>query len=221
MSRKIKFDLSCFKPEFQEFIFKKYEVKNYFEFINNFNNNFELILNNREESITNIVFPNPKNLDEDCSFNDILETKNSEELEESDVSFDSEEYENELSSNDEEIKEEFDFTAIYENNQIILKSPNKIRNKKIIKLIKKNGGKWIKKKKQWLFPLSSRSFIESITSQEKFSKIKEVRQEPNKVFIIPNNDHPKIGVSIIYDKSGNIGVWDNDIKGWIFNKNKE
>lgn len=228
MPKKIRFDLSCFKNEFQKFIFESINIKDYYEFINVYENKFELELNcldcgiklenkdisententeNIEELKSEKLLINLLPVDEDCSFNNIEKESTSDN--------DSiEEY-----SSDEDTKELTSFSFTIDNNNILLKNENKVKNKKMLQLLKKNGGKWMKKKKYWLFPLSSKPFIESIVNQDKLSKIKEVKQEPNKVLIIPENDHPKMGVSIIYDKSGNIGVWDNELKGWVFNKN--
>ena len=49
--KSIKFDLSCFKAEFQEFIFKKLNCNDYFEFINSYNNDFILNIDNCEQDV--------------------------------------------------------------------------------------------------------------------------------------------------------------------------
>ena len=44
MSLKINFDLSCFKDDFQEYVFKMANVNNYYEFINQYQNQFSVNL---------------------------------------------------------------------------------------------------------------------------------------------------------------------------------
>ena len=44
MAQKIFFDLSCLKDEFQEYLFKMANVNNYYEFINQYQNNFSISL---------------------------------------------------------------------------------------------------------------------------------------------------------------------------------
>ena len=62
MTQKINFDLSCFKDEFQEYIFKNANVNNYYEFINQFQNQFSINLQ-----------PILK-MDDDCTFQNITVT---------------------------------------------------------------------------------------------------------------------------------------------------
>ena len=80
-------------------------------------------------------------------------------------------------------------------------------NKKNAKKFKKNGGKWMKKNNQWIFPISKKHFIDNIIQKKQSeSFIQEIKQENNRVIIIPTQNHPKYGTSIIYDKSDNIGI---------------
>jgi len=77
----------------------------------------------------------------------------------------------------------------------------------------------VKTKNMWIFPMSSMSYIENtLKSQSNSLFIKNINQEKDKVVITPKQDHPKYGAPVIYDKSGNLGVWDNVLKGWIFQK---
>jgi hypothetical protein len=77
----------------------------------------------------------------------------------------------------------------------------------------KNGGKL--NNNNWVFPLSNLQFVKNLNAN---MCIKEIRNEEKRTIIFPTNKHPKLGVSVIYDKKGNIGIWDNIIKGWIFQK---
>ena len=52
----IKFDLSCFSLEFQEYVYKELECNNYFDFINKYENSFILnILNIKQDKIVNPI----------------------------------------------------------------------------------------------------------------------------------------------------------------------
>ena len=51
-----------------------------------------------------------------------------------------------------------------------------------------------------------------------FVLLKNITHENNKVIVIPKLNHPKYGTPIIYDKTGNIGIWECSTKGWIFSK---
>jgi hypothetical protein len=81
------------------------------------------------------------------------------------------------------------------------------------KVFMNNGGKLVNQ--NWVFPLTSLSFVKNLNSS---LCIKEIRNEEKRTIIFPTNKHPKLGESIIYDKNGSIGIWDNIIKGWIFQK---
>lgn len=223
----IKFDLSCLKEDFQNFIFKKIGCENYYDFIHNYKNNFEITISKldkqisplnylNEEESTNCLFKNfdPKSLN-------MIE--NSENLDEKEKKDDQEETKSSsnLSEDLEEEKIETEVNPKYfvENNNIFLNINKKIINKKMTKLFKKNGGSWIKSKNIWLFPLSAKNFIEnSLTSLNSESFIKNITHENNKVIVIPKLNHPKYGTPIIYDKTGNIGIWECSTKGWIFSK---
>ena len=56
MAQKINFDLSCFKDDFQEYLFKMANVNHYYEFINKYQNQFSVNL----QPILKV--------DEDCTF---------------------------------------------------------------------------------------------------------------------------------------------------------
>lgn len=187
MPQKIFFDLSCFKEEFQEFIYKSVNVSNYFEFINKFQNQHSLIL-------SNILLT-----EEDCSFKDITTNTTITKMVEDSIDFTSDDY-------------EILYPYVIENKNIIIKNNTSIP-KKMNKLFMKNGGKL--NNNNWVFPLSNLQFVKNLNAN---MCIKEIRNEEKRTIIFPTNKHPKLGVSVIYDKKGNIGIWDNIIKGWIFQK---
>ena len=60
--QKINFDLSCFKDEFQEYLFKMANVNHYYEFINQYQNQFSVNL-----------LPILK-VDDDCTFQSITDS---------------------------------------------------------------------------------------------------------------------------------------------------
>lgn len=232
MSKKINFDISCFKEEFQNYIFENLSLKNYYDFINTYKNDFHINIecHNCSENIPNLESEiNVLTIDEDCSFNDIKPDEKIEEKIEkliSDETTDNIEqektesdYEYSSESETEDINLEQNITYVIENSNIIVKSDKKFMNKKNAKKFKKNGGKWMKKNNQWIFPISKKNFIDSIIQKKQSeSFIQEIKQENNRVIIIPTQNHPKYGTSIIYDKSDNIGIWQNNIKGWVFDK---
>ena len=230
----IKFDINCFTPEFQNYIFKKANVDNYFDFINKYNNNFSFSL------IQSTPYINLLQVEENCSFQNISEEikENEEDLIISEDQLENVEetikkitYEEEtidtLDENTESESEELEmedtnhkFSYVVENDKIHLKSDKKFITKKISKKFRRNNGYWNKKKNEWIFPLSAKKFIDSFSKNEESSSnfIQDIKQEENRVIITPLPTHPKFGTSVIYDKSGNIGIWDSNLKGWIFNK---
>lgn len=239
--KSIKFDLSCFKNDFQEYIFKKLNCNDYFEFINKYENHFTLnLLNIQEEKSIPILeddsqsctFKNITSLTVDDTFihteqieqqieklenntNLIIENNIENNIEKIVSQIDSDESDEE----DDEDKNDVQFTHYIDNNQIYVTPNKKFISKKMGKTIKKNGGYWLKQKNQWIFPLSSKHYVENtLKSQGNTNLIKNMNQEKDKVFIYPKPDHPKYGASVIYDKSGNLGIWDQTIKGWVFQK---
>ncbi len=234
----IKFDLSCFKPEFQEFIFKKINCNDYFEFINNFENNFTLNLlnisldkssNTLEEDIQTCTFRNVSNYSiEDssiiqCDLQTDIAIDNIEKPNETNIEDNIEKIISQIdtdeSDDEDDEKNDIQFSHYVENNQIYVTPNKKFISKRLAKTIKKNGGYWVKTKNMWIFPMSSMSYIENtLKSQSNSLFIKNINQEKDKVVITPKQDHPKYGAPVIYDKSGNLGVWDNILKGWIFQK---
>ena len=235
----IKFDINCFTPEFQQYLFKKINVENYYEFINSYNNSFSLSISHINQS----SFINLLPIEENCSFenidNDLCiseEIQDNVEEEIKKITYEDNTLENtktstesEPESEEEENEEEMEtsnlpnFSYIIESEKIHLKSEKKFITKKIAKKFRRNNGFWNKKKNEWIFPLSAKKFIDSIipkttTSNSTPNHIQDVKQEENRVVITPTSSHPKYGTSVIYDKSGNIGIWDSNIKGWIFNK---
>jgi hypothetical protein len=184
MAQKIYFDLSCFKDEFQEYIFKISNVNNYYEFVNQYQNQFSINL----QQILKV--------DDDCTFQNITNNSIIED-----------------SSEDKDVNEpDILYQYTIENKSIIIKKEATFP-KKMNKVFMNNGGKLVNQ--NWVFPLTSLSFVKNLNSN---LCIKEIRNEDKRTIIFPTNKHPKLGESIMYDKKGSIGVWDNIIKGWIFQK---
>lgn len=222
----IKFDISCFRQDFQEYIFKKLDCNDYFEFINKYQNSFNLNISNQK------IFPIPE--EDSCTFKNINDNITTQEINteqevpsdlyDRNVEDNIDKIINEINSDESDDEDEFDkgdvkFTHYFENNEIYVQPNKKFFPKRLAKVFKKNGGVWIKQKNIWVFPLSSKQYIEeTLASQTNSNLIKNFNQEKDKVIIYPKVDHPKYGVSTIYDKAGNLGVWDNSIKGWIFQK---
>ena len=173
--QKINFDLSCFKDEFQEYLFKIANVNHYYEFINQYQNQFSVNL-----------LPILK-VDDDCTFQSITDS---------------------TESNEPEIL----YPYTIENKLIMIKKELTFP-KKMNKVFMSHGGKLVNQ--NWVFPLTSLSFVKNLNSS---LCIKEIRNEEKRTIIFPTNKHPKLGESVIYDKNGSIGIWDNIIKGWIFQK---
>ena len=173
--QKINFDLSCFKDEFQEYLFKMANVNHYYEFINQYQNQFSVNL-----------LPILK-VDDDCTFQSITDS---------------------TESNEPEIL----YPYTIENKLIMIKKELTFP-KKMNKVFMSHGGKLVNQ--NWVFPLTSLSFVKNLNSS---LCIKEIRNEEKRTIIFPTNKHPKLGESVIYDKNGSIGIWDNIIKGWIFQK---
>jgi len=184
MSQKIYFDLSCFKDEFQEYLLKMVNVNNYYEFINQYENQFSINLK-----------PILKE-DDDCTFQNIT---NPSIIEDS-------------TEDKENIESDILYPYKIENKMILIKKEATFP-KKMNKVFMNNGGKLVNQ--NWVFPLTSLSFVKSLNSS---LCIKEIRNEEKRTIIFPTNKHPKLGESVIYDKKGSIGIWDNIIKGWIFQK---
>jgi hypothetical protein len=179
--QKINFDLSCFKDEFQEYLFKMANVNHYYEFINQYQN-LQLILK----------------VDDDCTFQNMT-TPSPSIIEDS------------IEPN--EPKEpEILYPYTIENKMIMIKKEQTFP-KKMNKVFMSHGGKLVNQ--NWVFPLTSLSFVKNLNSN---LCIKEIRNEEKRTIIFPTNKHPKLGESILYDKKGSIGIWDNIIKGWIFQK---
>jgi hypothetical protein len=171
----INFDLSCFKDEFQEYLFKMANVNHYYEFINQYQNQFSVNL-----------LPILK-VDDDCTFQSITDS---------------------TEPNEPEIL----YPYTIENKMIMIKKEATFP-KKMNKVFMTHGGKLVNQ--NWVFPLTSLSFVKNLNSS---LCIKEIRNEEKRTIIFPTNKHPKLGESVIYDKNGSIGIWDNIIKGWIFQK---
>jgi hypothetical protein len=180
--QKINFDLSCFKDEFQEYLFKMANVNHYYEFINQYQNQFSI-------NLQNIL-----KVDDDCTFQNM--TEQSSMVEDS------------TEPNEPEIL----YPYKIENKMIMIKKEATFP-KKMNKVFMSHGGKLVNQ--NWVFPLTSLSFVKNLNSN---LCIKEIRNEEKRTIIFPTNKHPKLGESIIYDKKGSIGIWDNIIKGWIFQK---
>jgi hypothetical protein len=178
MAQKIYFDLSCFKDDFQEYIFKMTNVNNYFEFINQYKNQFSINLQ-----------PILK-MDDDCTFQNITDTTEDKDMNEPDILY----------------------PYTIENKMILIKKEATFP-KKMNKVFMNNGGKLVNQ--NWVFPLTRLSFVKNLNSS---LCIKEIRNEEKRTIIFPTNKHPKLGESVIYDKKGSVGIWDNIIKGWIFQK---
>lgn len=179
--QKINFDLSCFKEEFLEYLFKTANVNHYYEFINQYQNQFTITL----QPIMKV--------DEDCTFQNMSSPSIIED-----------------STEDEPDILLYPYTI--ENKTIIIKHNSSIP-KKMNKVFMNHGGKFVNQ--NWVFPLTSLQFVKNLNSN---LCIKEIRNEEKRTIIFPTNKHPKLGESVIYDKKGNIGIWDNIIKGWIFQK---
>jgi len=229
--KSIKFDLSCFKAEFQEFIFKKLNCNDYFEFINSYNNDFILNIDNCEQDVKVPILEEDiqsctyKNISKECieeSSSIVQSELNNENIIDSSVDSNVEKIFSQIDSEcseDEEEKIDIQFSHYIENNQIYVTPNKKFISKRLGKNIKKNGGYWVKAKNLWIFPISSKSYIENtLNSKNNSSLIKNINQEKDKVVITPKLDHPKYASPTIYDKSGNLGVWDNLLKSWIFQK---
>lgn len=233
----INFDLSCFKMEFQEFIFKKTECNDYFEFINKFENNFILnlkLLENEKEipfieddpqsctfknlvsyTIEDSTLVSPEQIEKQVEQLEKIVDSNIEDNIEKIVA----EINSEDSDEDTDDKTDLAFSHYIENDQIYVTPSKKFISKRLGKTIKKNGGYWVKQKNLWIFPLSAKHYVEyTLNSQANNSQIKNIQQEKDKVVIIPKIEHPKYGSPTIYDKTGNLGIWDNMIKGWVFQK---
>ena len=202
--KSIKFDFSCFKPDFQEYVLQKLGCSNYFEFVNSYNNTFTLNIETYNQQKDEIPVIDAAKIEDSslCEFKNYELTLNETSDSESD---------------DEQKDVNIDFTHVIENQQIILTPGKKFIPKKMSKLIKKNMGVWLKHKNIWTLPLSAKNFVET-TLKSSNSKPFNINQEKDKVIIYPKQDHPKYGASAIYDKTGNIGIWDNNIKGWVFQK---
>ena len=177
--QKINFDLSCFKDEFQEYLFKMANVNHYYEFINQYQNQFSINL----QSVLKV--------DDDCTFQSMSSI-----------------IEDSTEPNEPEIL----YPYTIENKMIMIKKEASFP-KKMNKVFMTHGGKLVNQ--NWVFPLTSLNFVKNLNSN---LCIKEIRNEEKRTIIFPTNKHPKLGESIIYDKKGSIGIWDNIIKGWIFQK---
>jgi hypothetical protein len=184
MAQKINFDLSCFKDDFQEHIFKIGNINNYYEFINQYQNVFSIYLHPI------------KKIDDECTFQNITNPFIIED-----------------STEDKDLTDiDILYPYIIENKNILIKRETSFP-KKMNKVFMSNGGKLVNQ--NWVFPLTSLSFVKNLNSS---LCIKEIRNEEKRTIIFPTNKHPKLGESVIYDKKGSIGIWDNIIKGWIFQK---
>jgi hypothetical protein len=178
MTQKIYLDLYCFKDEFQEYLFKIANVNNYYEFINQYQNQFSI-------NLQKII-----KMDDDCTFQNLEDSTEDKENMEIDIMY----------------------PYTIENKMILIKKEVTFP-KKMNKVFMNNGGKFVNQ--NWAFPLTSLPFVKNLNSN---LCIKEIRNEEKRTIIFPTNKHPKLGESIIYDKKGSIGIWDNIIKGWIFQK---
>lgn len=199
------FDLSCFSIEFQNYVLKHLNCENYYDFINKYQNDF----------ILNII---PKTTNESQS-NSLLEV---------DIL-------NKTTSNNEEVIEDNFFKYFIENEKIYLKSlENLSKNKK--RKLRDHEGVFLKNTNCWSFPLTSKDYIlenlkpknetfeilEEEDEKEELKTDKNIIQnfyfQDNKAFLIPTLEHPQYGKSVIYDKTGNMGIWSVKLKGWIFQK---
>jgi len=235
------FDLSCFKEDFQKYILKKLNCENYYEFLNIYKNDFSIKFTKvseyqekkdslnyqlNEEDSSNCEYKNF-----DFKTNESSEITTNNNLEEEPLNNDTNNqddspkelnFENTSKESDEDIVDDnLNFTHYIEKEQIFVNSNKKFIPKKLSKNFKKNGGEWLKSKNIWIFPLSAKNFIENyLSSLNTESLIQSISQEKSRVIIHPKINHPNYGTPIIYDKTGNVGIWDISIKGWIFQKNK-
>lgn len=177
-------------------------------------------LKGMEESIIS----DPLNLDEETLNIENINTSLNIDAENPSRNSDQDDYSKELDeltkeSDEIPLNDDIIFSHYIEDDQIIVNANKKIISKRFSKRFKKNGGEWNKSKNIWIFPLSSMNFVEKhLASLNSESYIKTINHEKNKALIIPKLDHPSYGVPIIYDKIGNIGIWDANNKGWIFQK---
>ena len=243
----IRFDLSCLKSDFQDYIFKSIGCNDYYDFINKYQNNFTLNLLNIEEEYQNepeidqCTFKNITNIskiDESNVINveanieyitevikpsmepTIVIEQTTEQNIENNIDKIISKIDSENDSDDEEDEKiDIQFSHYIENGSIYLIPNKKFIPKSLSKTIKKNGGNWIKSKNIWIFPLSSKHYVENILgSQNTNNYIKNISHEKDRVIIEPKIGHSKYGTSVIYDKTGNIGLWDSALKAWVFNK---
>ena len=208
----INFDFKCLSDDFQKYVLEKIGCANYFEFINQYQNNFQLIIS-------------PKHSNENLSpkLLENLSPKVSENLIE--ISLDISE--NKLDLDNEQ------FTYFIKDENIYLKTPDTLsKNRK--KKLRDNEGIFLKKSNCWSFPLSAKTYVLDVLkpSNETFEVLEEPKEElktdkniiqkfyfqDNKAFLIPTSEHPQYGKGVIYDKTGNMGIWSVTNKGWIFQK---
>jgi len=172
----------------------KDEFQEYIFKIGNVNNYYEFVNKYQNQFFINLL-PILK-VDEDCTFQNITNPSNIED-----------------STEDKNIIEpDILYPYTIENKTILIKKEATFP-KKMNKIFMNNGGKLVNQ--NWVFPLTSLNFVKNLNSS---LCIKEIRNEENRTIIFPTNKHPKLGESVIYDKKGSIGIWDNIIKGWIFQK---
>lgn len=207
----INFDFKCLSDDFQKYVLEKIGCKNYFEFINQYQNNFQLTISSKHITELSSIEPDTSQpvLSKKLDNVEILDKKINCDVQDSDV-----------------------FKYFIKDDNLFLKT-NESLSKNRKKKFKENEGTFLKKSNCWSFPLTSKTYIldnlkpsyekfevldEDDKEEIKTENIQKFYFEDNKAFLIPTTEHPQYGKSIIYDKTGNMGIWSVKNKGWIFQK---
>ena len=254
---KIKFTLDCFKEEFIKNILSSLNCDNYYKLLQNLKKiNFELDLELNEENIEDEVYIKKEivNNQEEENNIELSQDKNIKLLQENE---DKEENNIELSQDknikllqENEDKEENNQVEEYKKNKyqllyyekenaLYLESNSKKHIPKgIVKKIKRQGGKWIKKENSWKFTKNQlkvlvnefgaekRDFTSDSPIKEKMENslqnksIEKIIEVDGDLVIIPLQNHTMYGKKITYDNNFNMGIWDNNLKGWKFKISK-
>ena len=236
---KIKFTLDCFKEEFLNEILLSLNYKSYYDLLQNLKKiNFDLELDlengNIEETVeaqeTETVEVESEVDEEDQEYRPNETKKEEQKL----IDFIKNEY-CEDEENEDQQNITYKLTYFEKDNGVYIESSSKKHiPKSLVKKIKKNGGKWIKKENAWKFPKNQLKVIVNDFGAEKreyvlknpikqkmennlqnksIDKIVEVGGD---IVILPKHNHPMYGKKITYDNNFNMGIWDNDLKGWKF-----
>lgn len=225
---RVRFDLNCFKDEYLREILTKTGYANYFDFLNNNNNtvftididigNSKNIENNKIHSNSNI---NPKPMDIDVN-NDNTNVNMSEDDEMNCSGSSSSENINENDCVNHTMNKVcgFGFTYMKKFNSIFLSTENKNLSKSMLKKLKKNRGKWCRDISSWVFPMSSFHFITNdLNAVEKNdTNIENVYEKNKKIYVQPTKEHTDYAKTVVYDKKGNLGIWDHSLHAWVFEK---